>query len=72
MAGESLPLLVDKAVKFIDLPITTQIDSEEIKTSLMSNLDNYLTQVSEAPPTKQQRILRIYKETHSLNTLMTL
>ena len=72
MAGESLPLLVDKAVKFIDLPITTQIDSEEIKTSLMSNLDNYLTQVSEAPLTKQQRILRIYKETHPLNTLMTL
>ena len=33
MAGEPLPFLVDKAVKFLSLPITTQFDSEEIKSS---------------------------------------
>ena len=51
MVGEPLPFLVDKAVKFLGLPITTRFDSEEIKSSLMSKLDNYLTH------------LCIYKET---------
>ena len=61
MAGEPLPFLVDKSVKFLGLPITTRFDSEEIKSSLMSKLDSYLTRVHEAPLTRQQK-LRIYKE----------
>ena len=37
MAGEPLPSLADKAVKFLVLPTTTRFDSEETKSSLMSN-----------------------------------
>ena len=55
MAGELLPFLADKAVKFLGLPITTRFDSEEIKSSLMSKLDNYLTRVHEAPLTMQHK-----------------
>ena len=61
MAGEPLPSLADKAVKFLGLPITTRFDSEEIKSSLMSKLDNYLTRVHEAPLIRQQK-LHIYTE----------
>ena len=61
MAGEPLHFLVDKAVKFLGLPITIRFDSEEIKSSLMSKLDNYLIRVHEAPLTRQQK-LHIYKE----------
>ena len=49
MTGEPLPFLVDKAVKFLGLPITTRFDSEEIKSSLMSKLDNYLTRSMKHP-----------------------
>ena len=55
MAGEPLPFLADKAVKFLDLPITTRFDSEEIKSSLMSKLERYLTRVNKAPLTRQQK-----------------
>ena len=73
MAGELLPFLVDKAVKFLGLPITTRFDSEEIKASLMFKLDNYLTRVHEAPLTMQQT-LHIYKEAliPRLNWLLTI
>ena len=72
MVGESLPFLADKAVKFLGLPITTRFDSEDIKSSLMSKLDTYLTRVHEAPLTRQQK-LHIYKEAliPSLNWLLT-
>ena len=73
MAGEPLPSLADKAVKFLGIPITTQFDSEEIKSSLMSKLDNYLTRVHKAPLTRQQK-LHIYKEAliPHLNWLLTI
>ena len=73
MTGEPLPLLADKVVKFLGLPITTRFDSEEIKSSLMSKLDNYLTQVHKAPLTRQQK-LHIYKEAliPRLNWLLTI
>ena len=73
MTGEPLPFLADKAVKFLGLPITTRFDSEEIKSILMSKLDNYLTRVHEAPLTRQQK-LRIYKEAliPRLNWLLTI
>ena len=73
MAGEPSPFLADKAVKFLRLPITTRFDSEEIKSSLMSKLDNYLTRVHKALLTMQQK-LRIYKEAliPSLNWLLTI
>ena len=35
MAGEPLPFLANKAVKFLGLLITTRFDSEEIKSSLI-------------------------------------
>ena len=73
MAGEPLPFLADKAVKFLGLPITTRFDSEEIKSNLMSKLERYLTRVHEAPLTRQQK-LRIYKEAliPRLNWLLTI
>ena len=73
MAGEPLPLLADKAVKFLGLPITTRFDSKEIKSSLMSKLDNYLTRVHKAPLSRQQK-LHIYNEAliPCLNWLLTI
>ena len=73
MAGEPLPFLAGKAVKFLGIPISTRFDSAEIKSSLMSKLDNYLTRVHEAPLTRQQT-LHIYKEAliPRLNWLLTI
>ena len=73
MAGEPSPFLADKAVKFLGLPIATRFDSEEIKSSLMSKLDNYHAWVHEAPLTRRQK-LRIHKEAliPCLNWLLTI
>ena len=63
MVENSLPFLADKAVKLLGLPITTRFDSEEIeeiKSSLVSKLDTYLTQAHKSALTQQQK-LRIYK-----------
>ena len=73
MGRESLPFLADKALKFLGLPITTRFDSEEIRSSLVSKLDTYLTRVHKAALSRQQK-LRIYKEAliPRLNWLLTI
>ena len=73
IGGNSLPFLADKAVKLLGLPITTRFDSEEIKSSLVSKLDTYLTQAHKVALTQQQK-RRIYKEAliPHLNWLLTI